>query len=191
MHTTPVSLLERLRQPDEVPAAAAWTRFVQLYTPLLFTWARRLGLQESDATDLVQDVFTHLLQKLPEFQYDAGKSFRGWLHTVVRNLWRNKNRRLTEAPLAGHEAALAGLAAPDHAEVLTEAEYQRFLVGRALTLMRSDFEPSTWQAFWQCTVEGRSAAEAAAELRISVVAVRAAKFRVLCRLRQELAGLVE
>ena len=31
-----------------------WTRFVQLYTPLLYFWARRLGLQEQDAADLVQ-----------------------------------------------------------------------------------------------------------------------------------------
>jgi hypothetical protein len=33
MHTTPVSLLERLRQPDR---QAAWDRFVELYAPFLF-----------------------------------------------------------------------------------------------------------------------------------------------------------
>jgi RNA polymerase sigma-70 factor (ECF subfamily) len=42
MHSTPVSLLERLRRPDE---RAAWERFVQLYTPLLCAWARRLARQ--------------------------------------------------------------------------------------------------------------------------------------------------
>jgi hypothetical protein len=31
--STPVSLLERLRRPDD---HAAWSRFVRLYTPLLF-----------------------------------------------------------------------------------------------------------------------------------------------------------
>jgi len=51
MDSTSASLLERLKQPA---AQASWARFVNLYTPLLFYWARRLGLQESDAADLVQ-----------------------------------------------------------------------------------------------------------------------------------------
>ena len=44
MHTTPASLLLRLREPSD---AASWERFVQLYTRLFFYWARRIGLQES------------------------------------------------------------------------------------------------------------------------------------------------
>src|SRR5438552_1694044 len=66
MHTTSISLLERIRQPAE---REAWGRFVELYTPLLYYWACRLGMQESDAADLVQDVFAVLVQKLPVFTY--------------------------------------------------------------------------------------------------------------------------
>jgi RNA polymerase sigma-70 factor (ECF subfamily) len=80
MHTTPPSLLERLRQPAE---QQAWERFVELYTPLIYYWAHRVGLEGHDAADLVQDVFTVLVQKLPEFHYDPQKSFRSWLHTVT------------------------------------------------------------------------------------------------------------
>ena len=80
MNTTSFSLLERLRQPSD---SAAWDRFVELYTPLLFYWGRRAGLQSADAADLVQDVFEVLLRKLPEFQYDRQKSFRSWLRTVT------------------------------------------------------------------------------------------------------------
>ena len=53
MDSTSASLLERLRHPEQ---QTAWTRFVQLYTPMLFHWARRLGLQDDDAADLVQDI---------------------------------------------------------------------------------------------------------------------------------------
>src|SRR5207248_2374355 len=70
MSQTPVSLLERLRRPGE---EAAWMRFVELYTPLLYYWGRRAGLQEPDAADLVQDVLTLLVRKLPEFTYDRHK----------------------------------------------------------------------------------------------------------------------
>src|SRR5262245_6236650 len=65
MLTTSDSLLHRLRHPSD---GEAWARFIQLYTPVLHRWANRLGLQEADAADLVQDVFGLLLRKLPEFE---------------------------------------------------------------------------------------------------------------------------
>ena len=66
MTTTSTSLLIRLRQPTD---REAWSRFVKLYGPLIFKWARRTGLQSEDAADLVQDVMALLVQKLPAFQF--------------------------------------------------------------------------------------------------------------------------
>ena len=43
--STSVSLLKRLRQPAN---KIAWDRFVRLYTPLLYYWARKTGLPEAD-----------------------------------------------------------------------------------------------------------------------------------------------
>jgi RNA polymerase sigma-70 factor (ECF subfamily) len=187
MHATPVSLLERLRRPSE---PGAWDRFVELYTPLLYYWARRMGLQEPDAADLVQEVFTILLQKLPEFTYDADKSFRAWLRTITLNKWRAKQRRAGTRREEGDEA-LAGLSGPDAAEALWEAEYRQQLVRRALEIMQGEFQPATWKACWAVVVEGRPAAEVAAELGLSPGAVRSAKFRVLSRLREELEGMLD
>jgi len=186
MHTTSLTLLQRLRQPQE---QFAWSRFVELYTPVLFAWARGLGLQESDAADLVQEVFALLVGKLPEFQYDKTKSFRGWLRTVALNQWRAKLRRRSREPSA---AALDpdGLAAPAE-EAFWEQEYRRRLIARALDLMQAEFEPTTWRACWECVVNDRTAPEVAAQLGLKPGAVRAAKFRVLTRLRQELEGLLE
>ena len=94
MHTTSISLLERLRRPGE---EEAWARLVELYTPLLYYWANRTGLSETDAADLVQDVFVVLVAKLPEFLYDRGKGFRAWLRTILFNKWRDRLRRAAEA----------------------------------------------------------------------------------------------
>jgi RNA polymerase sigma-70 factor (ECF subfamily) len=187
MNTTPVSLLERLRQPDQ---PAAWERFVELYTPLLYYWARRIGLQESDAADLVQEVFTVLLRKLPEFTYDRSKSFRAWLRTITLNKWREKQRHAGARRETG-DAALPDLAGADSAEAVWETEYRQHLVRRALEVMQREFQPATWKACWSLVVEGRSAADVAAELGLSAGAVRSAKFRVLCRLREELEGLLD
>jgi RNA polymerase sigma-70 factor (ECF subfamily) len=188
MNTTSVSLLERLRQPG---ADEAWTRFVQLYTPLLYYWARRLGLREEDAADLVQDVFTVLVRKLPEFNYDRDRSFRSWLHTVFRNKWHETGRRQADLLPGAGPGGLSGVASPDNVAALGESEFRQHLMMRALQLMQADFEPATWKACWEHAVCGRPAADVAQELDLTVNAVYLATSRVLRRLRQELAGLLD
>jgi RNA polymerase sigma-70 factor (ECF subfamily) len=189
MNTTSVSLLERLRQP--VDKEASWMRFVQLYTPLLYYWARRLGLATPDAADLVQEVFAVLVLKLPTWVYDPAKSFRGWLRIVLINKWRETKRRRTVEAGAANVVEMAELAEPDPALAFDEADYRRHLVGRALELMQAEFQPATWQACWQCVVLERAPAAVAAELNITVNSVYLAKSRVLRRLHQELHGLLD
>lgn len=82
MHSTHPPLLERLRGPAD---ADAWGRFVRLYTPLLVHWCRRLGVAGPDAPDLVQDVLLVVFRDRPGFEYDPGRSFRGWLFGVARS----------------------------------------------------------------------------------------------------------
>lgn len=187
MERTPASLLDRLRVPGD---AAAWDRLVELYSPLLIAWGRGIGLQEADVADLVQEVFTLLLRKLPEFEYDPGKGFRNWLRTVTVNKARDLLRQRAAQRLEGNEAALEVATAPDE-EPFWETHYREHVVRRLLEVMQAEFEPTTWRACWLCVTAGRSAPDVAAELHISPGAVRVAKLRVLRRLRAEMAGLVD
>jgi RNA polymerase sigma-70 factor (ECF subfamily) len=188
MESTSSSLLLRLRQPGE---QASWQRFVDLHTPLLYFWACRMGLSAEDAADLVQDVFLTLVRKLPEFEYDPTRSFRAWLRTVTENRWRDFRRRRAIAPRDTGDAALADAAVPDSTAELWEGEYRQLLLARAAQLMQAEFQPATWRACWALVVEGKSGAEVAAELGLSLDAVYAAKSRVLRRLRRELDGLLD
>jgi RNA polymerase sigma-70 factor, ECF subfamily len=187
MESTSTSLLARLKQPNQ---PLAWERFVELYTPLLFHWVRRAGLKHPDDADLVQDVLTVLVRKLPEFDYQRDKSFRAWLRTIAINKWRDQQRR-RKVPLAeGAEGLLGELAAPNDHDFSAE-EHRRWLSERALTIMRSEFQDQTWRACWEFVVRGRGAAEVAAEMGISENSVYVAKIRVLRRLRKELEGLLD
>ena len=188
MFTTSGSLLEQLRRPNE---EAAWTRFVKLYTPLIYTWGRRMGVRRQEAVDLVQDVLTVLVQKLPSFSYDRGKSFRAWLRTVTRNKLREQWRRRPGSMVNASDSFLDDLARNSDRDTFEEKEYRRHLVRRALQLMQVDFEPTTWKACWEHIVSGRSAAEVGRELGISEGAVYVAKYRVLRRLRENLTGLLD
>jgi RNA polymerase sigma-70 factor (ECF subfamily) len=179
MNPTPASLLHQLQQATD---ATAWSRFVALYTPLLYRWAGQAGLQDTDAADLVQEVFLVLVRKLPEFDYDRDRSFRSSLKTVTLNKYRDLRRQRHAEP----DGDLDRLPGPE-VDAFAEEEHRRYLVGRALELMQRDFQPPTWQL----VALGRPVAEVAAELGISIKAAYLAKARVLRRLHPELAGLID
>ncbi len=84
MNSTSVNLLKRLRDPK---ADFAWQQFVELYAPLIFHWARRKGLSAEDSADLVQDVLTTLVMKLPEFQYTRRGDFAAGCERSPLTAW--------------------------------------------------------------------------------------------------------
>ena len=187
MSTTSPTLLDRLRQRQ---AKDAWEHFVELYTPMMLAWCRRLGLSDADAADLTQSVFVILCERLPEFRYDPQRSFRSWLKTILLNAWQNQVRSRRARPSLGGEA-LEDLHETDPRLELDEAEYRAMLVRRALGLMQKRFEPSTWRACWELVVEGRTADDIARETGLSTNAVYLAKSRVLRQLRHELQGFLD
>lgn len=184
MESTSESLLDRVRERKD---EAAWLRFVELYTPVIFGWARRSGFQEADACDLVQDVFTILVKKLGDFRYDPQQSFRAWLKTVLMNKIRERLRQNGAAQLPPDQEVAELVAANEFGD----SDLRRDLMARALQIMRQDFQSTTWRACWGVVVEGKSAEDVARELGIRVGSVYAARFRVLARLRQELAGMLD
>jgi RNA polymerase sigma-70 factor, ECF subfamily len=187
METTSTSLLQHVRNSGDHDA---WQRFVQLYTPVLYSWTRRMGLQAQDAADLVQDVFVVLLKQLPQFSYDRHKSFRAWLRTILVNKWRDRQRHDAVIGIAAGDATLGLTNPPDELDLDAE-EYRQYLVSRAMEIMVGSFQPVTWRACWENVVGGRDAEDVARELGITVNAVYVAKSKVLRRLRQELNGLLD
>jgi RNA polymerase sigma-70 factor, ECF subfamily len=190
MLSTSVTLLERVRMRDD---QAAWERFVTLYTPLLYRWAQRAGLADQDAADLVQDVLMLLMKELPTFEYDnVRRNFRGWLKTITVHKCRERQRqRVLAAGIGGAKDPMQAVPGGDDLEEFWNAEYRQHVVRKALEIMRIEFETKTWQACWEYTVNDKSAAEVGRELGLSEAAVYVANSRVLRRLRQELAGLLD
>lgn len=189
--TTSRSLLRRVRDHDPT----AWERFAAIYTPLVYSWARRGGLQENDAEDVVQDVFRTVLAKIGDFQKQGQDSrFRNWLWAITRNRVRLHYRQNLERvePVGGEAATQRLQQCPDWLESECDPSNQHehaALLARAVGSIKDDFEERSWQAFWRVTVGNETVAQVAESLEMSTSAVRQAKYRVLCRLREELAGL--
>jgi RNA polymerase sigma-70 factor (ECF subfamily) len=176
----------------------AWRRLVYLYSPLVYRWCRHAGLQDTDAADVGQEVFRAVARAIGRFHHDRDRgSFRGWLRTITRNKLRDGGRRQPPGGRGrgGSDAQdkLQEVAASDPpGSDADAAQHQDLLVlRRAADLILGDCEDTTRRAFWRVVIDGQAPAYVAADLGLSVNAVYLIKSRLLRRIRDEFAELVD
>src|SRR5437879_10263798 len=162
---TRASLLVRLREGDD---AEAWQEFVHLYAPIIYGFARKRGLQDADAADLMQDVLRSIASAVGRLDYDPRRgSFRSWLYTVTRNklysFLDGQRRQPRGSGDSGAQQLLEEQVGPDDSAAAWDQEYQRRLFAWAADQVRAEFQESTWHAFWQDAVEGRGHKDAPRE----------------------------
>jgi RNA polymerase sigma-70 factor (ECF subfamily) len=194
------SLVQRLKDPDD---QSSWDEFYEIYRGLIFSVARRAGLSESEASDVVQDTMVYVARKMPGFTYDPAKdSFKGWLLTVTR--WRIHDRlagnarqpgQLPHASGAGQEeirtATIDRVPDPAESELtgIWEEEWEAQLLRTALAHIRRQVQPEHYQIYHLLVVLGQPAAEVARGLEVSLPQVYLAKHRVGTLLKKEIKAL--
>ncbi len=194
MNSTPVSLLERLRVAK--PDADEWRRLQEIYAPLIRRWLGRVPGLGDEAPDLAQDVLLVVFKELPGFQRQREGSFRVWLRNVTINRTRAfwKKRRRQPQPGGGDAAHDFLGQLEDPASRLSQEwdrEHDQAVLQRLMAIVRPDFAPTTWEAFEKFALNDVPAAKVAETLGLSENAVLLAKSRILRRLREEAAGLIE
>lgn len=192
MPQTRFSLLVRVRDPQDTDA---WAEFVGLYGPLVYKFARKRGWQDADAADLTQIVFQELSRQ-EVMRYDAQRGlFRNWLFGIVRHqmskMLQRQRRGIQGTGDTGAQELLNEQPSAEEESALWEQEYKRQRFLWAAEKVRSEFQEGSWQAFWRTAVDGKTPAETAAELGLTVGAVYTAKSRVLDRIKKEIKQILE
>jgi RNA polymerase sigma-70 factor (ECF subfamily) len=183
---TRASLLIRIRDPNDTDA---WRQFVQLYASVIYGFARKRGVQDADAADLMQEVLRSVAAHAGRLNYDPKKgSFRAWLYTVTRNKLYNFLSSQRHRPRAsgddGAQDRLEEIPSADPPDEDWDREYEQKAFAWAAERVKTEFQPNTWQAFWLTGVDGLDAKQAGAKLGMSPGAVYVAKSRVLARLKE-------
>ena len=187
------SLVERLANG---PTEDDWRRLYDLYRPLLRAWMTREGVPVSDVDDLVHDVLLVVIREIAGFEWRGRGAFRAWLRAILANRVRDYFRERKYLPTATGDSdflrRLAELQSPDSAlSRQWDREHDEHVVSSLMRRVQGDFAPATWQAFRRHVLEGEPAARVAEELGLSLNSVVLAKSRLLKRLRQEAAGIVD
>src|SRR2546430_14777111 len=92
------SLLSRLKDWKD---RESWQDFFDTYWKLIYGVARKAGLTDAEAQDVVQETMRSVARHMPTFQYDpAIGSFKAWLLTKTR--WCIIDQLRKRGPLAMH-----------------------------------------------------------------------------------------
>jgi RNA polymerase sigma-70 factor (ECF subfamily) len=190
---TSPSLVARVKEHDP----AAWERLCRIYTPLIYSWVSKLEITSEDVADIVQEVFQAVASSISSFEHEVGRPpFRSWLYGITRHKTLDYFRKRKKHPLAqgGTEANRLISEIPEFeicesTEDGSSANRLDQFAFRALQIIKTDFQETTWRAFCLTAIENLSAIEVSEKLGISVGAVYTAKSRVLAHLRSELKDL--
>lgn len=189
MDHTRTSLLLRVRDTND---QQSWAEFCGVYEPFLRNVARKFGVADRDADDLVSEILMTCLKVLPTFQYDRDKgTFRGWLKTITRNRlndwWRRQGKEPAKSSLEpGMEPATR-----DELWEQWDRDYRARILAAAMEEVQSQSEPTTWRCFELHILQQQKAREVAETLKLQPNAVYVNAHRIKERVRKRVADFDE
>ena len=183
--------LESLKQSG--PYADGWRHLVQSYGPFVRGILLHRGMNETAADDIVQNVMTVVVRKLPEFDRARIGSFRKWLRCITANCLKEYcgvNAKQSASSRAVGEL-IHGLQDPQSQFTrLWDRQHAKHVVDTLLNGIAIDFKPETIEAFRRLTIDEEPVDAVAKSLGISPNACFIARSRVVKRLRERLRELV-
>ena len=196
MIRTRVTLLNRMKVWDDQPS---WQQFFEIYWKLIYNFARKAGLSEAEAQDVVQETMLSVAKHMPTFKYDPTVgTFKGWLLTLTR--WRIVDQLRKRGPMVSHQPSaeetartatierIADEKSPD-INALWEADWEKTVYEAAMERVKRHLDPQKFQIFDFYVKREWPPEKVAQTFNVSVNQVYLVKNRVTEMLRDEVHRL--
>jgi RNA polymerase sigma-70 factor (ECF subfamily) len=188
LHTSTVAttsaMLNGLKDEND---RTVWDQFDRRYRPILYGFARRFGLDETDAADVAQETLLRFVQEYRAGRYDRGRGrLRAWLMGIakfrVADLKRARARRRTTRG----ESALHDVVDDSEASLIWDTEQRRFIYNAAIAELRAGtrLADRTIDAFERVVLHQQPVREVAESLGVTAQEVYDAKSRIVEKLRE-------
>jgi RNA polymerase sigma factor (sigma-70 family) len=192
------SLLSRLRDLGD---DTSWRMFFETYWRLIFNVARKSGLSDTEAQDVVQDTVISVARRIGDFRYDPAKgSFKRWLLLITRRRIHDHLRRryrsvkVADAPpeelaRSGHDVVAPEPPPDAQLDSVWETEWRENLFQTALSRVRRQANPKHYQVFDYCVLQELPAVKVGKMLGLNPAQVYLAKHRVGLSVRRKVKEL--
>jgi len=193
---TRASLLSRLPNLQD---EASWNDFFNTYWKLIYGVARKAGLTEVEAQDVVQETMVSVMKHIPTFKYDpAIGTFKAWLLKMTR--WRILDQLRKRLPVrekratddsTSHTSSIERVMDPNSEDLdaAWNKDWERTLFEAARGKVKRRVDPQKYQLFDFYVRKEWPAEKVAMTFRVSVEQVYLAKHRVLELIKQEVKRL--
>ncbi len=171
---TRASLLGRLKNSQD---QASWQEFFDTYWSLIYGVARKAGLSDADAKEVLEGTLASVAEHMPKFRYDPEiGSFKAWLHQLVR--LQIISRTLKRRPSGAPSREVSGAESNSSAKALDqvwETEWKTNLQNAAVANVKRRLDPRRFQIYDLQANKQWPAEKVAALLALPVGEVTAAK----------------
>ncbi len=193
---TRASLLDRLKNRED---QASWQEFFDTYWPLIYRVAKKAGLTDAEAQDIVQETVISVANKLPGFIYDPKVcSFKTWMLRLTR--WRiidTLRKRLPHSVSSttdGDGTATSMLERiPDESsfnlDAVWDEEWEKSLLSAALQRVKPLLKPEHYQIFDLYALRQLPVSQVAEIMGISAARIYLVKHRVAGLVKREIKEL--
>ena len=196
MLATRRSLVERLADWGD---QMRWQEFFDTYWKLIYSAARRSGLTDTEAQEVVQETVITVAKNIEKLKYDpATGSFKGWLLQITRwrivDQFRKREPGNAKPPRSADDRATATIervsdSGAVNLDTIWETEWKENLLEAAIAKVKRKIEPKQFQIF-DCYVRKEwSATKVAERLGVSVGQVYLTRHRVGALLKKEVRAL--
>jgi RNA polymerase sigma factor (sigma-70 family) len=190
------SLVERLADWRD---HRRWQEFFDTYWKVIYSAARKSGLTDAEAQEVVQETVITVARNIDKLKYDpAIGSFKGWLLQITRwriaDQFRKREPGNAKRPDSDDDRLTATVERVPDAQIVDldqvwEAEWKDNLFEAAIVRVKKKIDPKQFQIF-DCYVRKEWPAQKVAErLRVNVGQVYLARHRVGALLKKEIKAL--
>jgi RNA polymerase sigma factor (sigma-70 family) len=178
---------------------ASWQQFFDIYWRLIYGVARKAGLSDAEAQDVVQETMAAVAKQMPGFVYNPSLgTFKAWLLTQTR--WRIVDQFRKRGPVMAHPAETGTSARTDVIEripdeksldwdAIWQADWEKSLLEAAMTRVQQHLDPQKFQIFDLYVNREWPPEKVAQTFKVSVNQVYLVKNRVTELLREEFRRL--
>jgi RNA polymerase sigma-70 factor (ECF subfamily) len=187
------SLISRLRNLDD---KESWQDFFDTYWKLIFSVARKAGLTEQEAEEVVQETTIAVSKYIGDYRYDPKVcSFKNWLMHKTR--WRiidqvrkrppNFAHRLEPSSETSGTSLLERIPDPESLELdaVWEEEWRKNLVDAAMERVKRQIKPEHYQIFYLSAVRNLGLKRIAETMGVNIAQVYLVRHRVAKLIQKE------